>query len=167
MRLKEQIVKQNNRKDKNLKKLYNEISTEQTHIVDLETLNANQREELTSQAELNATLAEQIDELNDNIKNLKSELKIQCGDFLFNCRELKKVLKKIYRLDNEIISLFSLQTEYMAILDVLQYEKERILLQLQTMESRLRLERERQDELHEKLRRQNTKYNRLECKYSI
>lgn len=55
----------------------------------------------------------------------------------------------------------------MAILDVLQFEKERLLVQLRTMDSRLRLERERQDGLQEQIRTHKTNYSRMECKYSM
>lgn len=54
----------------------------------------------------------------------------------------------------------------MAILDVLQFEKDRLLIQLRTMDGRLRRERERQDGLHEQIRRHKTNYSRLECQYS-
>lgn len=83
---------QRDQKEKKLKKLQSKISSEQSHMTDLETLNADLREELATQAELNSRLTEHIDELTEKITSLEAELRRQCGDFLFNCRELRKVL---------------------------------------------------------------------------
>lgn len=88
-----------------------------------------------------------IDELHQQIARIDAEMKVACGDFLFNCRDLRK-------------------DEYMAILDVLQAEKECLLGQVAEMNNRVTKERERNAELLESMRRQSVKHNRLEFKYS-
>lgn len=62
--------------------------------------------------------------------------------------------------------MFSFKTEYLAILDVHQIEKEKLLGQLKTFNDRLVLEREKVDSLQEAIRKQNIKYSRLDHKYS-
>lgn len=88
-----------------------------------------------------------IAQLQQQNADIESEMKNVCGDFLFSCRDLRK-------------------DEYMAILDVLQGEKESLLEQVIVMNGRLERERERIAELQESLRRQNIKYSRLDFKYS-
>lgn len=83
---------QKDQKEKKMKKLQSKISSEQSHMTDMETLNADLKEELATQAELNSRLTDQIDELTEKIASLETELRRQCGDFLFNCRELRKVI---------------------------------------------------------------------------
>lgn len=115
------------------------------------------QENLRLQQALQSTVDEQsadiagkssnIEELRQQLARVEDELKSACGEFLFNCRDLRK-------------------DEYMAILDVLQAEKECLLGQVKEMNGRLTKERERIAELHESLRKQNVKYVRLEFKYS-
>lgn len=85
-----------------MKKLQNKISSEQLHMTDLEALNADIKEELATQTELNSTLTEHMDKLTAKIKSLESELRIQCGDFLFNCRELRKVFDRCFVIQAKI-----------------------------------------------------------------
>lgn len=54
----------------------------------------------------------------------------------------------------------------MAIVDVLQTEKESLVQQIQTMERRLNEDRNRCEQMQEQIRKQNIKFSRLEFKYS-
>lgn len=85
---------QKEQREKKVKKLQNKISSEKSLTTDLETLNADLKEELCTQVELNTTLSEHVDELTEKIKSVEEELRRQCGDFLFNCRELRKVFAR-------------------------------------------------------------------------
>lgn len=88
-----------------------------------------------------------IADLHQQLARIEDELKSVCGDFLFNCRDLRK-------------------DEYMAILDVLQAEKECLLGQVHEINGRLTKERDCIADLRESMRKQNVKHKRLEFKYS-
>lgn len=98
---------------------------------------------LRNQTEKDARIAA----LEQQNADVTTDLKMACGDFLFSCRDLRK-------------------DEYMAIVDVLQSEKEGLLQQVGVLQQRLDEQRQRVDGLQESLRRQSIKYSRLEFKYS-
>lgn len=54
----------------------------------------------------------------------------------------------------------------MAIVDVLQTEKESLFQQIQTMEGRLQIERDRLETMQNHAKKHNIKFSRLEFKYS-
>lgn len=108
-----------------------------------------------------------VSELLAKNQTIEGELQSICGDFLFSCRDLKKVRTETNPLDFFGIILPCTQDEYMAILDALQLEKECLLGQVQTLNCRLEDERTKEDALSEQMRKLNIKYSRLEFKYSI
>ncbi|XP_036344094.1 coiled-coil domain-containing protein 13-like [Rhagoletis pomonella] len=86
-----------------------------------------------------------IEELNQNIARLETDLKALAGGFLFSCRELRK-------------------EEFITILDALEAEKNHLLEHNKTLIARSEQDRIKNEALHEQVAKQKGRISRLESR---
>ncbi|XP_053955648.1 coiled-coil domain-containing protein 13 [Anastrepha ludens] len=86
-----------------------------------------------------------IDELNQNIAHLETDLKALAGDFLFSCRELRK-------------------EEFITILDSLEAEKNELLKHNKILVMRSEQDRVKNEALHDQVAKQKVRISRLESR---
>ncbi|XP_050337384.1 coiled-coil domain-containing protein 13 [Bactrocera neohumeralis] len=86
-----------------------------------------------------------IEDLNQTITRLETDLKALSGGFLFSCRELRK-------------------EEFITILDSLEAEKNELLKHNKTLVERSEQDRAKNDTLHEQLAKQKVRLSRMEAR---